>query len=215
MKRVVVIGTGIFGFNVVKRLFESGVEVIAIDKDKDAVQKVRDYCTKAILADGTDKSVMESLALTEDDVAIVSFGEDLAASTLITLHLKQMNVKTIIVKVPNEEHRIILEKIGATDVIIPEKEMAEKVVKSIVTPNVVDYIPLTDDYMICEIEPPNHFQNKTLGELQFRAAYNVYVIAVRHTDTERVEMMPPAGHVITANQQLVIIGKDSDIAKIK
>ena len=157
MKRVVVIGLGIFGFNIAKDLYENGMEVIAIDKNKEVIQKIKDFSTKAILADGTDKEVIESIGIQEDDVVIVSFGEDLAASTLITLHLKEMKVKTIIVKAPNEDHKHVLEKVGATEVIIPERAMADKVAKSLISPNVLDYIPLSEDYTIYEIGPPVEF----------------------------------------------------------
>ena len=85
---------------------------------------------------------MEAIGLREEDTVVISFGEDLAASTLATLHLKQMKVQKIIVKAPNEEHKLILEKVGATDVIIPEKEMASKIAKGLISPNVLDYIPL-------------------------------------------------------------------------
>jgi len=113
-QRGVVVGLGIFGINLVKGLCRSGVEVIAIDKVKEAVQHVRDCAAKAIVADGTDPEIMNAIGLREDDLVIVSFGEDLAASTLITLHLKQMKVQNIIVKAPNEDHKLILEKVGAT-----------------------------------------------------------------------------------------------------
>src|SRR4030067_24772 len=179
MKRVVVIGLGIFGFNIVKDLYENGLEVIAIDKNKEIIQKIRDFSTKAILADGTDKEVLESIGIQEDDVVIISFGEDLAAATLITLHLREMKVKTIIVKAPNEDHKRVLEKVGATDVIIPEREMADKVAKSLISPNVLDYIPLSDDYTISEIVPPASFMGKTIGELHLITKYNVKGIAVR------------------------------------
>ncbi|HTZ41073.1 MAG TPA: TrkA family potassium uptake protein, partial [Syntrophales bacterium] len=177
-QRVVVIGLGIFGMNLVKELCKSGVEVVAIDKSKDAIQKARDCASKAIVADGTDQEVMNAIGLREDDIVVVSFGEDLAASTLITLHLKQMKVKNIIVKAPNEEHKLILEKVGATEVIIPEKEMADKIAKSLVSPNVLDYIPLADDYMIGEIAPPSGFIGKTLADIQLRSKYHIDVIAV-------------------------------------
>ena len=124
MKRCIVIGLGIFGNNIVRELADKGFEVIAIDKSKEAVQRVRDLASKAIVADGTDKEIMAQIGIQEDDTVIISFGEDLAAATLITLHLKQLKVKTIVVKAPNEEHQMILEKVGATDVIIPEKEIA-------------------------------------------------------------------------------------------
>ena len=131
MRRVVVIGLGIFGFNIAKDLYENGMEVIAIDKNKEVIQKIRDFSTKAVLADGTDKEVIESIGIQQDDVVIISFGEDLAASTLVTLHLKEMKVKHIIVKAPNEDHKHVLEKVGATEVIIPERAMADKVAKSL------------------------------------------------------------------------------------
>ncbi len=215
MKRVVVIGLGIFGFNLTRSLFENGVEVIAVDKDKEMVQQVKDYCSKAILADGTKREVMESIGIQEDDVVIISFGEDLAASTLITLHLREMKVRKIIVKAPNEDHKRVLEKVGATEVIIPEKEMADKVARSLVSPNVLDYIPLSEDYTISELAPPTRFYGKTIGELHLRSKYHVEVIAVREVLPDRITMVPRADFVIKDSDVLVVIGKEEDIEKIK
>ena len=214
-KRVVVVGLGIFGINIVRELSKSGVEVIAIDKTKEAVQHVRDCATKAIVADGTDPEIMNAIGLREDDLVIVSFGEDLAASTLITLHLKQMKVKNIIVKAPNEDHKLILEKVGATEVIIPEKVMADKVAKSIVSPNVLDFIPLSEDYIICEIAPPASFIGKSIAELQLRNRYHVDVIAVRDTLTDKIQMIPSASFVVKDSEVLVVVGREADIDKIK
>ena len=214
MKRIFVIGLGIFGLNIVKELYESGFEVIAIDKNKEAIQKIRDFSTKAIVADGMDKEVMEAIGIHEDDVVIISFGEDLAASTLITLHLKQLKVKNIIVKAPNEEHKQILEKVGATDVIIPEKEIAGKVAKSLISPNVLDYLPLSDDYMIFEMAPPNSFLGKTIADLQLRSKYHIEVIAIRDILSDRIHMVPQANFVIKDGEVLVVIGKEKDILKI-
>jgi trk system potassium uptake protein len=214
MKKVVVIGLGIFGFNIMKELYESGIDVIAIDKNKDAVQRARDYSTKAVVADGIDREVMEMIGIQEDDTVIISFGEDLAASTLITLHMKQMKIKNIIVKAPNEEHKLILEKVGATEVIIPEKEIAGKVAKSLISPNVLDYLPLSDDYMIFEMAPPNSFLGKTIAELQLRGKYHIEVIAVRDVVSDRLHMVPAADFVIKDGEVLVVVGKDKDIKKI-
>ena len=215
MKRVVVIGLGIFGFNIAKDLYENGIEVIAIDKNKEVIQRIKDFSTKAILSDGTDKEVMESIGIQEDDVVIVSFGEDLAASTLITLRLKEMKVKKIIVKAPNEDHKHILEKVGATEVIIPEREMADKVAKSLISPNVLDYIPLSDEYTICEIVPPPSFMGKSIAELHLRSKYHIEVIAIREMLPERLTMVPRADFVIKDSDVLVVIGKEEDIQKIK
>src|SRR4030065_1370234 len=190
MKRVIVIGLGIFGFNIAKDLYENGIEVIAIDKNKDIIQKIRDCSTKAVLADGTDKEVIESIGIQEDDVVIISFGEDLAASTLITLHLKELKVKNIIRKAPNEDHKHVLEKVGATEGVIPERAMADKVARSLISPNVLDYIPLSEDYTICELVPPSSFMGRTIGELHLRTQHHIEVIAVREVLPERLQMVP-------------------------
>jgi len=215
MKRVVVIGLGIFGFNIAKDLYENGIEVIAVDKDKEMIQRIKDFSTRAVLADGTDKEVMESIGIQQDDVVIISFGENLAASTLITLHLKEMKVKNIIAKAPNEDHKRVLEKVGATEVIIPERAIADKVAKSLISPNILDYIPLSEDYTISEIAPPASFMGKTIAELHLRSKYHIEVIAVREMLPERLTMVPRAEFVIKDSDVLVVIGKEKDIQKIK
>jgi trk system potassium uptake protein len=214
-QRVVVIGLGIFGFNIVRELYAGGFDVIAIDKNRDAVQRMRDCCTKAIQADGTDKEILEEIGIQEDDVVIVSFGEDLAGATLTTLHLKQMKVRTIIVKAPNEEHKLILEKVGATEVMIPEKEIAHKVAKSLISPNMIDYLPLSDDYIISEMAPPNSFLGKSIAQLQLRGLYHVEVIAIRDIVADKIKMVPGADFVIKDGDVLVVVGKEEDIQKIK
>ena len=215
MKRVIVVGLGIFGFNIAKELYENGLEVIAIDKNKEPIQKIKDFSSRAILADATDKELLETIGIQEDDVVIVSFGEDLAASTLLTLHLKEFNVKEIIVKAPNEDHKRILEKVGATEVIIPEKEMASKVARSLVSPNVLDYIPLSQDYTISEIAPPSSFLGKTIGDLQLRKKHHIGVIASRDVLTDQIQMIPSADFVIKDSDILVVIGKEQDIQNLK
>ena len=214
MKRVVIIGLGIFGFNLMKTLHENGIEVVAIDKNKEVVQQARECCTKAIVADGTSRDVMESLGIHGEDVVIISFGEDLAASTLTTLHLKEMKVKQIIVKAPNEDHKHVLEKVGATEVIIPEKEMADKIARSLISPNILDYIPLSEDYTISEIVPPPSFMGKTIGDLHLRTKYHIEVIAIREVLPERLTMVPRADFVIKDSDVLLVIGREKDIRKL-
>ena len=214
-QRVVVIGLGIFGFNIVRDLYEGGFEVIAVDKNKEAVQRVRDCSTKAIVADGTNREVMEQIGIHEDDVVIVSFGEDLAAATLTTLHLRQMKIKTTIVKAPNEEHKLILEKIGATEVMIPEREIAHKVARSLISPNVLEYLPLSDDYVISEVAPPNYFLGKSLAELQLRSHYHVEVIAIKDVLSDKLTMVPKADFILKDGDVLIVVGKEEEIRKIR
>ena len=215
MKRVVVVGLGIFGFNIAKDLFENGFEVIAIDKNKDVVNRIRDFSTKAVLADATDRELLEMIGIQPDDVVIISFGEDLAASTLLTLHLKEMKIKSILVKAPNEDHKRILEKVGATEVIIPEKAMASKVAKGLISPNVLDFLPISEDFTISEVAPPSGFLGKTLADLRLRGKYHVEVIAIRDVLSDKIQLVPRADFVIKDSDILIVIGKEADIQKIQ
>ena len=215
MRRVVIIGLGIFGFNIAKALFENGFEVIAIDRNKEVVNHIRDFSTKAILADATDKELLEMIGIQPDDIVIVSFGEDLAASTLLTLHLKELHVKNIIVKAPDEDHQRILEKVGATEVIIPEKEIAKKVAKSLISPNVIDFLPLSQEYTISEIAPPPSFLGKTIGEIDLRKKHHIGLIASRDVLTDQVQMIPSADFLIKDSDIMVVIGKEQDINRLK
>jgi len=215
MKRVVVIGLGIFGSQLARHLYESGLDVIAIDKNKDVVQRIKDYSTKAVVADASDKEVLESIGVAENDVVVISFGEDLSASTLLTLHLKELKVRTIIVKVPNEDYKRILLKVGASEAIIPEREMANKVARSIISPNILEFLPISEDYTIVELAPPTAFIGKNLAELDLRKKYNLQVIAIRDVLANKMQLVPRASSVLKDSDVLVIIGREEDIRKIK
>lgn len=215
MKRVVVIGLGIFGFQLARQLYESGLEVVAIDKNRDVVQRIKDHSTKAVLADATDKEVLESIGIDAKDTVVISFGEDLSASTLLTLYLKEMKVKEIIVKVPNEDYKRILLKVGASEAIIPEREMANKVARSIISPNVLEYLPISEDYTIVELAPPTDFIGKSLADLDLRKKYALQVIAIRDVLTNKMQLVPRASAIIKDSDVLVIIGREDDIRKIK
>ena len=215
MKRVVVIGLGIFGSQLVRQLYEKGIEVIAIDKNRDVVQRIKDHSTKAVMADATDKEVLESIGIAAGDTVVISFGEDLSASTLLTLYLKEMQVREIIVKVPNDDYKRILLKVGASEAIIPEREIANKVARSIISPNVLEYLPISEDYTICELAPPTAFIGKSLAELDLRKRYQLQVIAIRDVLSESLQLVPRASSVIKDSDVLVIVGREEDIQKVK
>jgi len=215
MKRVVVIGLGIFGSQLARQLYEKGVEVVAVDKNRDIIQKIKDHSTKAVLADAADKEVLESIGIAVEDTVVISFGEDLSASTLLTLYLKEMKVREIIVKVPNEDYKRILLKVGASEAIIPEREMANKVARSIISPNILEYLPISEDYTICELAPPTTFIGKSLAELDLRKRFQLQVIAIRDVLSEKLQLVPRASAIIKDSDVLVIIGREEDIQKIK
>lgn len=213
MKQFAVIGLGQFGLTVAKVLIEKGHEVLAIDSDEEKVDSVAGQVTQAVIADATDKSALSDLVSKDIDVAIVSLGDKIDASVLVTLYLKEIGVKNIIVKAVSGDHGKILEAIGATEVVYPERDMALKIAENINNPNIIDHIPLSPEYAIEEIAPLQEFIGKTIGELRLRSEYGLQVIAVKQVIPERMELLPDAGFRIKDSDLLVVIGREQDLKK--
>ncbi|MFX0139142.1 MAG: potassium channel family protein, partial [Candidatus Hodarchaeota archaeon] len=162
MRRFAIIGLSSFGFYLSKSLSERGFKVIAIDKDELIIEKIKPFVHKAVIADARDKDTLESLGIGDFDVVVVSLGGHIDASTLVTLYLKELNVKEIIAKAVTEDHGKILDRIGATTVIFPEKDIAHRLARSLASINVLDVIPLSPGISILEFGPPSKFLGKTI-----------------------------------------------------
>jgi trk system potassium uptake protein TrkA len=145
------------------------------------------------------------------DAVVVSTGERSHLSTLITLYLKELKVPRILVKALDEDHGRILEKIGATDIIFPEKDMAIRTARGLSSPNVLEYIPLAEDYSITEVGPPTHFLGKTLIELDLRRKYNVNIIGIKDVIADVFVAVPPPTYIIKDSDLLIFIGKSEDV----
>jgi len=214
-KRFAIIGLGNFGFHVAKTLFEDGNEVIAIDLDRHRVQRIEPFCTEAIVMDATDKDRLKALGLDVMDCVIISTGTRISVSILICLHLQEMGVKKIMAKALDEDHAKILKKVGASDIIQPEKDMAVRVSRVLSMPNVLDFISLAEDYNLFQVDPPRAFIGKSLRELDLRAKYNIYIIAVKEMVPENFIVVPPADFVIKDSDLLIMLGKSEDIRHVK
>ncbi|MEW6259332.1 MAG: TrkA family potassium uptake protein [Thermodesulfobacteriota bacterium] len=214
-KRFAVIGLGKFGFHVVKSLFEEGHDVMAIDLDRNKVQEIDPYCTEAIVMDATDKEKLAALGLEEMDSVVVSAGEKIANSILICLHLQELGVKKILAKAMDDDHEKILRRVGATEIIRPEMAMAIRVARGLSTPNILDFIPLAEDYDLLQVDPPRPFIGKTLRELDLRAKYNVHIIGIKELVPENFILVPPADFRIKDSDILIMLGKTQEIRKIK
>lgn len=215
MGKFVVIGLGNFGYFLAKSLFEGGKEVIGVDRNKERVQRLQDFCSYAVVGDATDKSILESVGIEKDDAVIVSLGDNISASVLVTLYLKDLHIDNIHVKIISEDHGRALERIGATEVIFPERDLARKLAKTLLSPNVIDYLPLTDEYNIVEIAPPKEFIGKTLAELRLRSKYHINILAVRGLVPEEITMNPGGTFTIKDSDILLALGRPDDIEKIK
>ena len=215
MKKFTVIGLGNFGLHVAKTLFEEGHEVIAVDSDKARVQAINSSCSEAVVMDATDKEQLNALGLETMDAVIVSTGTKISTSILICLFLQEIGVKKILAKAVDSDHGKILKKVGATEIVYPEKDMAVRVARGLSTPNILDFIPLAEDYSLVQVDPPKFFIGKSLKELNLRARYRVYVIAVKELVPENFILVPHADFIIKDSDLLMILGKTDDIKKIK
>lgn len=211
----VVLGLGTFGFYLARSLNEAGADVLAVDRDKEKVKNADKFCTKAVTADVTDPEVLKSLGVREASAVIVSLGEDMAASILTTLHLKDLGVKRIIVKAISEEHERILKILGAEQIVFPERDTAIKVSQQLLSPNLLDALPLSDNYSVWEVAPQKKWIGKSLGELQFRSRYRVQVLAVKDSLKDEIYFNPSGEYVIKDSDLLVLLGTVDDLEKIK
>jgi trk system potassium uptake protein TrkA len=202
MKKFAVIGLGNFGFHAAKALYEDGNEVLAVDTDKGRVQEIDAYCTEAVVLDATDKDALKALGLEQMDGVIVSTGT-------------KIGIKKILVKALDQDHAKILKRVGASEIIHPERDMAVRISRGLSRPNVLDFIPLADEFDLIQVGPPREFIGKTLKDLNLRAKYNVHIIAIKELVPENFILVPPANFVIKDSDVLIMLGKSEDIRKIK
>lgn len=225
MKRFAVMGLGSFGSNLARSLTSKGAEVLAIDIDEHAVDDIKEDVTQAVVADASDKKAMLSLDIESFDCVIVSLGERVDATILVALFLRKVGVRKIVVKAISEDHAEALRSVGATNVVIPEKDMALKIADSLITPNLIDFIPVSEGLSIVEMKPPSECVEKTLAELKLRNRFNLQVLAVKTDkasgDTASVNsgadsiVIPDASFRIGKRHVLIIMGANEDIEKFR
>ena len=212
-KQFVVIGLGRFGASVAKTLYSLGNDVLAIDKDEDLIQDISDSVTHAVQMDATDENALRTLGLRNFDVAVVTIGSNIQASVMVTLLVKELGVKYIIAKGNSDLHAKVLYKIGADRVILPEKDMGVRVAHNLVSSSILDYIELSPDYSIMEIEALNEWQDKTLRELKLRSKYGINVMAIKKGD--EINLTPSADDTVESKDIIVAIGSAQDLANLE
>ena len=213
MKSYIVIGLGLFGAETARQLCALGCEVLAMDVRSDLVQQVASDVTHAVVGDGQDKEVLRALGAGDFDCAIIAIGDDLAASVLTTMNLKELNVPYIVCKAHNATHRRVLEKLGVDRVVIPEYEFAGKLARSLSSHNVLDYIELSEEYGILEVPAPRSWVGKTLKELNVRAKLGVNIIAVESGKTTNVS--PSADYKILSGDIMVVLGDNKALEAVQ
>lgn len=215
MGQYAIIGLGNFGSQVATLLQEKGNEVIAIDSDETKIDRIKDKVTEAIVANVTDKETLSRLITPDLDAVVVSLGDKIEASIMVTLYLKELGLKNIIAKAASDDQAKVLKMIGATDIIFPEREMAQKLANTMTNPNLIDYLPLASGYSVVEVAPLKEFLGRTLLELQLPARYQVQIIAIRDVLTEAMTFIPTAEYRLKDSDMLILVGKDDQLKKFE
>ncbi|WP_438316699.1 potassium channel family protein [Sporosarcina sp. FA9] len=208
-KEFVVIGLGRFGGSIVKELIELGANVMAIDISAERVDEYATIATQAIVADTTDEAALKSLGIRNFEHVVVAIGESIQASILTTLMLKEIGVKKITVKAQNDYHEKVLRKIGADQVVHPERDMGIRIANNMVSNNILDYLELSDEHSIAEIKANEKLVGSTLVDLDIRAKYGVNIVAIKRG--KHILVSPQAIEKIEFEDVLIVIGSDDDI----
>lgn len=211
-KSIVVFGAGRFGSSIAKELFINDMEVMIIDKDEEKIQNLSTKVTTAVIADVTDEEAMEELGLKNFDIAVVAIGSNLESSIIATVAAKEHGIPTIYAKAPSEMHGRILSKIGADYIIYPEKEIAERLARSISGSSIMEYINFSDEYSIAEIIAPKSWEDKSLAQLNIRNQKNIMIIAIKRAGETIVS--PRAEQVILKDDKVVVIAKNNEIEEL-
>lgn len=214
MRQFLVVGLGRFGTSLAKTFYNLGYDVMGIDSNEEIIQNIADSITHAVQADATDENTLKALGVRNFDVAIVSIGNDIQSSILITIMLKEMGIKYVVAKAQSQLHGKVLYKIGADRVVFPERDMGVRVAHNLVSSNILDYIELSPEYSIVEIAAIPAWHNKSLGQLDMRRKYGLNVMAIKRGNND-VKISPHADDLILENDVLVVVGRKSDIEKLE
>lgn len=212
-KTICVIGLGQFGSELARELAKH-CEILAIDSDEDRVQEIADHVHRALIIDARDHSSLSSVITKEFDEAVVSLGGSLEASILCTLHLAKIGIKKIRAKAMNEDHAAILKAVGAIEVIFPERETARRIAAQIVNPNLLDFIPLAEDFRVMDVAPPDSFCGHSLQDLNVRERFGVFAIAVKELIPPNFVFLPGPDFVVKPSDILVMIGREDDLLRL-
>lgn len=208
-KEFVVIGLGRFGGSIVSELIELDADVMAVDIDPALIEDYADIATQAVVADSTDESALRSLGIHNVEHVIVAIGENIQASILTTLILKELGVPKLTVKAQNDHHEKVLRKVGADKVVRPERDMGIRVANNVVSNNIIDYLELSEEHSIAELHVDGRIAGHTLIDLDIRAQYGINIVAIKRKGMIRVS--PQADEVIEKDDVLIVIGSDLDI----
>jgi trk system potassium uptake protein TrkA len=221
INRFAVIGLGQFGMSIARTLAARGAEVLAIDVLMDKVEYVKDEVAHSVALDSTDIKALTAQNVQDMDAVVVAIGENFEGLLLTTVLLQEMGVKRIIARAASAQQRMILEKLGVSEILSPEETVGRTVAESLLHPNMKSFLPLADDYEIVEIQTPPRAVNKTVREIGLRQKYNLNLITIKRVyeeeqegkvvQVEHIIGVPKGDTVLYDSDVMIILGKEPDV----
>lgn len=212
--QVCVIGLGKFGYKLGLHLLDQGHKVIGIDSNRESVARAQKFFTQVFEADSSQKQALEQIGVADMTHVLVSVGDSIAASTMITMYLKELGVPNVWVKAINEDHAKLLTKIGADQVIIPEHIAARRLADQIAIPGIIQRLVFDTDMIIRELEIVK-FSGKTIREVDLTNRYGAQIIAVKKKGAHAYKYIPRANDLLSEGDIMVVIGSLESMAEIK
>ncbi len=214
-KSFLVIGAGRFGKSVAHTFCTLGHDVMLVDKDEALIQLMSKEVTDVLIADCTSESCLKSLGVRNFDAIVLAIGYDIQASIMTAILLIELGAKYVVSKAQTELHGKVLQKVGVNRVVYPERDMGQKLARSLIAPTIIDMIELSDDYSVVEVTAPKDMIGKSLLELNLRARYGISVIALRRNNGGKTLISPVAKEVIAENDIIVAIGENKFLKKLQ
>lgn len=212
-KQFAVVGLGRFGGSVCKELYKMGHEVLAIDTNEDRVNDFARHSTHAVVANATDENTLLSLGIRNFEHVIVAIGDNIQASILCTLLLKELKVKQVWVKAQNQYHHKVVEKIGADRIIHPEHDMGIRIAHYLASEKIIDYIELSPEYSIVELLATEKVSNQTIAKQDIRAKFGCTILGIKRG--EEVIISPTPDQLILEKDIIIIIGSNKDLKRFE
>ncbi len=209
-KSFAVIGMGRFGQSVVEELIKREADVLVIDKDPERIAKMSKIATHAVTMDTTEVESLREVGISSVDHVVVAIGKDIQSSILTTLALKSLGVKFVTVKVQSEDHAKIVDKLGADEIIQPEKQSGRRLASKIVSNNVLDFIDLNKSHSFIIVKVTTKIIDSTIINLNVRNKFNINIVAIRRDEDV---IIPKPDDLLEENDQLLLVGKNDDLEK--
>ena len=209
LNQFVIIGLGRFGSNIGRELIRLGYEVLGVDRDEEKVQELSGVLTHTIVADATEEEVLRSVGARNFDCGVVAIGDDIQASILATILLKELGVKKVVAKAVSDLHGRVLERMGVDRIIYPERDMGIRVAHQLVSPNLLDYIELSKKYTIAELAVPHCWSGKSLEDVDLRGKFGCSIVAINKP--QGMIIAPAAKDVLSREDVMVLIGTNDQI----